>query len=97
VTVNEFPSLNHLFLPAKTGDMAEYSSLPSSRIPDDVLRILGDCLATHLVYTRGRGVNVGSRQRQGSPGPRHGANPLRERAVSSGSSSQHPRTWFGAM
>ncbi|MGZ5438092.1 MAG: alpha/beta hydrolase family protein [Pyrinomonadaceae bacterium] len=42
VTKQVFPTLNHLFLPAKTGAFDEYSKLETSAIPDDVLKALGD-------------------------------------------------------
>ncbi|HSB09018.1 MAG TPA: alpha/beta fold hydrolase [Blastocatellia bacterium] len=48
VTARVFPGLNHLFLPAKTGAVAEYSSLSTNSIPDDVMRQLVDWLAQKL-------------------------------------------------
>ena len=37
VTVKVFPTLNHLFLPSKTGSFTEYSHLETTKIPDVVL------------------------------------------------------------
>jgi hypothetical protein len=45
VSVKVFPTLNHLFLPAKTGLGSEYSSLSTSSVGDDVLNTIGDWLA----------------------------------------------------
>ncbi len=49
VTASVFPGLNHLFLPAKTGAVIEYSSLSTSAIPDDVMKQLTDWLVEKLV------------------------------------------------
>ncbi|MBZ5535978.1 MAG: alpha/beta fold hydrolase [Acidobacteriia bacterium] len=48
VSVHVFPSLNHLFLPAKTGSFNEYTSLATSSIGDDVLKVLNDWLREKL-------------------------------------------------
>lgn len=48
VTVHLFPTLNHLFLPAKTGAFSEYSTLETSSVGDDVLKTLGDWLEAKL-------------------------------------------------
>jgi dipeptidyl aminopeptidase/acylaminoacyl peptidase len=48
VTVQAFPNLNHLFLPAKTGAFSEYSTLEQKTIGDDVLKVLGDWLEGKL-------------------------------------------------
>jgi dipeptidyl aminopeptidase/acylaminoacyl peptidase len=48
VTVRLFPNLNHLFLPAKTGAFSEYSTLSTSTVGEDVLKILGNWLETKL-------------------------------------------------
>jgi fermentation-respiration switch protein FrsA (DUF1100 family) len=48
VTVRVLPSLNHLFLPSKTGAFSEYSTLETSVVGDDVLKPLGDWLAAKL-------------------------------------------------
>jgi len=48
VTVRVFPKLNHLFLPAKTGAVTEYSSLGTNTISDDVMKQLTDWLAEKL-------------------------------------------------
>jgi dipeptidyl aminopeptidase/acylaminoacyl peptidase len=48
VTKQVFPNLNHLFLPAKTGGIDEYSKLETSLVPDDVLKSLGDWLVKNL-------------------------------------------------
>jgi dienelactone hydrolase len=48
VTVKVFPRLNHLFLPAKTGAVTEYSSLGTNTISDDVMKQLADWLAAKL-------------------------------------------------
>lgn len=48
VTVRLFPKLNHLFLPAITGDESEYSTLEVTRIGDDVIKTIGDWLLFKL-------------------------------------------------
>jgi dienelactone hydrolase len=48
VTVRLFPTLNHLFLLAKTGAFSEYSTLETNIVGDDVLKALGDWLETKL-------------------------------------------------
>ena len=48
VTERVFPGLNHLFLPAKTGAVSEYSSLSTNSIPDDVMKQLVDWFALKL-------------------------------------------------
>lgn len=48
VTSRVFPGLNHLFLPAKTGAVIEYSWLSTNAIPDDVMKQLTDWLAEKL-------------------------------------------------
>jgi len=48
VTARVFAGLNHLFLPAKTGAPSEYSSLSTSTIPDEVMRLLVDWLEQRL-------------------------------------------------
>jgi dienelactone hydrolase len=48
VTVHVFPNLNHLFLSATTGAVSEYSTLKTTDIADDVLKILGDWLVVKL-------------------------------------------------
>ena len=48
VTKQVFPNLNHLFLPAKTGGVDEYSKLETSSVPDDLLKTLGDWLVKAL-------------------------------------------------
>jgi dienelactone hydrolase len=48
VTSRVFPGLNHLFLPAKTGAVIEYSSLGTNAIPDDVMKQLTDWLVEKL-------------------------------------------------
>jgi dipeptidyl aminopeptidase/acylaminoacyl peptidase len=48
VTVKVFPTLNHLFLPAKTGAVSEYSSLSTNTIGDDVMSLLSDWLQQKL-------------------------------------------------
>ena len=52
VTKQIFANLNHLFLPAKTGTVDEYSNLPTSAIGDDVLKIMGDWLVIKLKAKR---------------------------------------------
>lgn len=47
VEVHYYPTLNHLFLPSKTGDGSEYSSLTVQEIPADVI----DTLTSWLVKT----------------------------------------------
>jgi dienelactone hydrolase len=48
VMVRVFPTLNHLFLPAITGDESEYNTLETSRIGDDVIKAIGDWLQFKL-------------------------------------------------
>jgi dipeptidyl aminopeptidase/acylaminoacyl peptidase len=48
VTVKVFPTLNHLFLPAQTGSVAEYASLRTTAIGSDVLDLLADWLRVRL-------------------------------------------------
>jgi len=48
VTIHVFPGLNHLFLPSKTGAVAEYSSLETNTIPDSVIKPLTDWLVKEL-------------------------------------------------
>lgn len=48
VTRRVFPNLNHLFLPARTGAMEEYSKLETAVVPDEVLKSLGNWLAIKL-------------------------------------------------
>lgn len=48
VTKQIFPNLNHLFLPAKTGTVDEYSHMDTSAIGDDVLKVMGDWLVIKL-------------------------------------------------
>ncbi|MBC7911748.1 MAG: alpha/beta fold hydrolase, partial [Pyrinomonadaceae bacterium] len=57
VTVRVFPNLNHLFLPAKTGDEGEYNSLETYVVGEDVIKAIGDWLQFKLersVRARGR-------------------------------------------
>jgi dienelactone hydrolase len=48
VTVRVFPNLNHLFLPAKTGDESEYTTLGTYAVPDETLDVLTDWLQQKL-------------------------------------------------
>jgi dienelactone hydrolase len=48
VTVRLYPGLNHLFLPAKTGAPAEYTSLSTATIGEDVIKQMGDWLVEKL-------------------------------------------------
>lgn len=48
VIVHVFPNLNHIFLPAQTGEESEYSKLQTMTIGDDVLKILSDWLVEKL-------------------------------------------------
>ena len=48
VTMKVFPSLNHLFLPARTGAETEYASLTTSKLGDDVLTIIADWVKLKL-------------------------------------------------
>jgi len=52
VTARVFPGLNHLFLPARTGALGEYSSLSTSTIPDDVMKQLTDWLVEKLAVKK---------------------------------------------
>ena len=42
VTIHIFPGFNHLFLPSKTGGVNEYTTLDTTRLGDDLLKILSD-------------------------------------------------------
>jgi dienelactone hydrolase len=48
VEVDYFPTLNHLFLPSKTGDPTEYESLTVQEIPADVISTLTGWLVKTL-------------------------------------------------
>jgi alpha-beta hydrolase superfamily lysophospholipase len=48
VTIRIFPNLNHLFLPARTGEESEYTSLSTYAIPDEVLNTMSDWLQQKL-------------------------------------------------
>jgi dipeptidyl aminopeptidase/acylaminoacyl peptidase len=48
VTLRMYPNLNHLFLPAKTGEPAEYTSLSTSQLGQDLIRGLVDWLKQKL-------------------------------------------------
>jgi dienelactone hydrolase len=48
VTVRVFPGINHLFLPDPSGLPGGYGSLPSSRVPAEVLGLMADWLAARL-------------------------------------------------
>jgi len=48
VTMRVFPGLNHLFLPAKTGAISEYSSLSVTTLGDDFLKLLTDWMRVRL-------------------------------------------------
>ena len=48
VTVRVLPGLNHLFLPARTGAVSEYSSLETSEVGEDVLGVIRDWLVMKL-------------------------------------------------
>jgi len=52
VTLRVFPNLNHLFLPAKTGQPNEYSSLSTNQLGDEVLGSLVDWLKKRLAAGR---------------------------------------------
>lgn len=52
VTSRVFPGLSHLFLPAKTGAVIEYSTLSTNAIPDDVMKQLTDWLVEKLKAQR---------------------------------------------
>jgi fermentation-respiration switch protein FrsA (DUF1100 family) len=45
-TFVSLPGLNHLLVPAKTGDTSEYLLLPEKRISPEVARAVADWLAT---------------------------------------------------
>ena len=55
VSVRVFPNLNHLFLTAKTGAFSEYTSLETSVVGDEVLKALGDWLASKLKVSKKAG------------------------------------------
>jgi fermentation-respiration switch protein FrsA (DUF1100 family) len=42
VTVKVFPTLNHLFLPSKTGSFNEYARLETTLVPDAVLDAIAE-------------------------------------------------------
>jgi dipeptidyl aminopeptidase/acylaminoacyl peptidase len=44
-TLALLPGLNHLLVPAATGDISEYASLQNKRISPDVARTIADWLA----------------------------------------------------
>jgi dienelactone hydrolase len=46
VTVKVFPTLNHLFLPSKTGSFSEYSHLETTAVPSDVLDTIAMWIAS---------------------------------------------------
>ena len=48
VMVRIFPDLNHLLLPAKTGEGSEYSTLEVTSLGDELLRTIGDWLLFKL-------------------------------------------------
>lgn len=48
VTVRVFPAMNHLFLSDPSGLPGGYGSLPSSRVPAEVLGVMADWLAARL-------------------------------------------------
>jgi dipeptidyl aminopeptidase/acylaminoacyl peptidase len=48
VTIRVFPGLNHLFLPATTGAVSEYTSLSVTTLGDDFLKTLTDWMRVHL-------------------------------------------------
>jgi dienelactone hydrolase len=48
VTEHVFPTLNHLFLPATTGAVSEYSSLEVTSLGADVIDTIRDWLVKHL-------------------------------------------------
>jgi alpha-beta hydrolase superfamily lysophospholipase len=52
VTTHVFPTLNHLFLPAKTGEPSEYSALETKVLGDDLLNVLGDWLQSKLKVSK---------------------------------------------
>jgi hypothetical protein len=51
VTVKVFPTLNHLFLPSKTGSFAEYSHLETTAVPDTVLTTLTEWITKVALHT----------------------------------------------
>jgi dienelactone hydrolase len=52
VTVHLYADLNHLFLPAKTGAVTEYSSLGTNVIPSNVMSVLSDWLLLKLMVAK---------------------------------------------
>lgn len=52
VTLRVFPTLNHLFLPAKTGEPSEYSALETKVLSDDLLNVLSEWLQTKLKVSK---------------------------------------------
>ena len=51
VTVKVFPTLNHLFLPSKTGSFSEYSHLETTAVPDTVLTTLTEWITSVALHT----------------------------------------------
>ena len=51
VTVKVFPTLNHLFLPSKTGSFSEYSHLETTAVPDAVLTTLTEWITRVALHT----------------------------------------------
>lgn len=52
VTTRVFPTLNHLFLPAKTGEPSEYSMLETKVLGDDLLNVLSEWLQSKLKMSK---------------------------------------------
>ena len=48
VTMKIFPSLNHLFLPSRTGGESEYASMTTTKLGDDVLTTIADWVKLKL-------------------------------------------------
>ena len=55
VTLRVFPTLNHLFLPSKTGSFYEYGRMETTTVPDTVLDALAEWLGARLGAGKGAG------------------------------------------
>ena len=51
VQVAKFPTLNHLLVPAKTGEVDEYSKLETKAVSPEVSAKIAEWLKTCLLYT----------------------------------------------
>ena len=52
VTTRIFPTLNHLFLPAKTGEPSEDSAVETKVLGDDLLNVLSEWRQSRLKVSK---------------------------------------------